>query len=238
MVVGIFYLATRHARGTTLWSTVWFTALFPLGAFSSFIHWCLETSTEFDSYSSFFRTVFFLFYLSFCLSVSSLQFSSSSSSFQLFPRITFFVALTGIALTLFFSVGQVASKTRIHGPHPVRTLLMHLFSAIWLVMEALVGQKRYPPLVALLLQLGFFAWMQHPPFAEDKDSGQSTAVLITLWSLCADGYFFATGHQATFSSIDWAPGFVGLDEMSLILSGAMVRVILWRMHRRDQNQMR
>ena len=40
--------------------------------------------------------------------------------------------------------------------------------------------------------------------------------------LLGQRYFFVTGQQAVVSTIRWAPGFVGLDDAPLALSGAFV----------------
>lgn len=45
---------------------------------------------------------------------------------------------------------------------------------------------------------------------------------VVTWCVLTQHYFFRTGHQATFSSVQWRPAFIGFDHMNYILSPILV----------------
>ena len=45
------------------------------------------------------------------------------------------------------------------------------------------------------------------------DSAGGDWVASVLWSLGADAFFFASGHQAAFPTIQWVAAFVGFTNM-------------------------
>ena len=51
---------------------------------------------------------------------------------------------------------------------------------------------------------------------------EKQALVAVALSLLGWQHFFATGHQATFSSIQFQTGFIGLEEFDFYLSGALV----------------
>ncbi|CAG8576281.1 2431_t:CDS:1, partial [Dentiscutata heterogama] len=45
---------------------------------------------------------------------------------------------------------------------------------------------------------------------------------VVILSLLSSLYFFSTGHQATLSSIQWSVGFIGIEDLSYIISPLLV----------------
>jgi len=190
-----FWSLARSVRSSSLW----FSTLFPLGLATTFAHWVIESSPDFDSYPVLAQV--------------------------LFPRATFVISLGGFLLL----VGAYRNPKNRISPHAD---FLHLFSVVWLCVQLVSGRNRSFPLFCLLLQMALLAGMQGespPPQNKQKVPDQMRdaahhVLLASLWGLVSDLGIFTTGHQATFSAIDWNPGFVGLTEMSLILSGAMITV--------------
>lgn len=74
--------------------------------------------------------------------------------------------------------------------------------------------------IGLIQAFIIISWLQNT----SRKSGKSyKAYVVTMViSLLAQHHFFSTGHQATFSSIHFQTGFIGLNSYDFYLSGALV----------------
>ncbi|CAG8793189.1 28362_t:CDS:1 [Racocetra persica] len=61
------------------------------------------------------------------------------------------------------------------------------------------------------------------PYSSSNLQHKPTKFLdVAILSLLSSLYFFSTGHQATLSSIQWSVGFIGIEELSYIISPLLV----------------
>jgi phosphatidylinositol glycan class O len=96
-------------------------------------------------------------------------------------------------------------------------LLAPLFSILYLVQKPMGHiQLAAGALSAILI-------IQHHTFIYDESSQvvHDVAFGILLFFL-GIRYFFATGHQATLSSIQWSVGFIGLRDTNMVISFLLV----------------
>ncbi|KAJ1660061.1 mannose-ethanolamine phosphotransferase gpi13 [Dispira simplex] len=110
-------------------------------------------------------------------------------------------------------------------------LVTMVFTFVVLVQQPMGGLMLYIMFFQLLCALEFFIAFDQVPTSVDKGPVTPTfspsllrVVQTLLFGLLSWHYFFATGHQAVISSIQWSTAFVGLSRMHLVLSGALIIV--------------
>ena len=87
------------------------------------------------------------------------------------------------------------------------TIMTQLPTGAWMLTLALLQ---------LCLLVSFFR-------AQSEDRRESLAYLMApILTLLGHHHFFSTGHQATFSSIQFQTGFIGLEAFNYYLSGGLV----------------
>ncbi|KAJ1967032.1 mannose-ethanolamine phosphotransferase gpi13 [Dispira parvispora] len=110
-------------------------------------------------------------------------------------------------------------------------LVTMVFTFLVLVQQPMGGLMLYLMFFQLLCALEFFIGLNQVQSSVDTKPIIPTfspsllrVVQVLLFGLLSWHYFFATGHQAVISSIQWSTAFVGLSRMHLLLSGVLVIV--------------
>jgi len=136
-----------------------------------------------------------------------------------------------------WSIGAGSSQT---DASLILARCIYAFIVIGFLQHSLSSHKQRDPLVVPSILLSLMTLLNGPAavagvslvsiafialtvvFSSHQDNRGMSDLHLVLVSLLADRFFFATGHQATFSTIRWAPGFIGIQDMHFVLSGALV----------------
>jgi len=61
----------------------------------------------------------------------------------------------------------------------------------------------------------------------DEGVEEERGYVSVVWALLSVYYFYATGHDCTFSSLQWETAFLGLEEYNFIAGGLLVTINTW-----------
>lgn len=128
------------------------------------------------------------------------------------PRIVYFLSfswLALIALILLFA----------RSPSHVRALFSIIFTTVQLPLMMLKGHVFASTFVIMTVQVLCFVFM-----VRKRVIKPNSLFALVNWYLIAVQFFFATGQQNTFNTIQWTSAFVGIDDAQLALSGVLVTI--------------
>lgn len=96
---------------------------------------------------------------------------------------------------------------------PVVTFICALMFVLLLLLEM------NAVLSVVLLPLQLYTFLRGRQLSDTQDTQWAT---IGVWFLMATQWFYTTGHQASFPTIQWTSGLVGMTDSSVYVSGFLV----------------